>query len=618
MTQTIEVSSHKESSKVDGRLQEGRTLGDYKLLRFIGHGPLGAVWAAEHRFTKKNVALKLLPDELSSDRSFIVRFEEQVALLATLDHPSIAKIHNVSFAGGFYFLACDCVVDDHFQTINLSQYLLGRGGKLSELEIHSILKQMAQALDYAHSTTGTVVAHLNLKPNNILISGKTGIGEPQVKICDFGLAKIIGLGSILLRSFKGICESLGYSALAQSKSIHDRYQAGTVENARSLALLQSLRQNVAFLAPELKMFDHLENIDPVRSDIWSFGAIAYWLLSGGNYPEGYFPFEEFVTKTSPCDWNNLLKSTLARDSLKRDCGLMALLSTRVEAIQEQSSPKKDMPHVRIYNQDSIDSKESQNMVEDVLPMFDKGMKGIDPISTETVLVEEGYYSRGCSHGCRDEMPRHSVRVDSFKMDAHPVTNEQFVRFIEFLGGEKDAQYHDVIRLKDSRIKRGGGKCIIERGYAKHPVVGVTWYGAVAYAKWVGKRLPSEAEWEIACCGGLENPLYPTGEQIEKSQANFFSSDTTPVMSYPPNAYGLYDMAGNVYEWCADWYDYSYYEVSQHEPDNPKGPLQGVYRVLRGGCWKSLKEDLRCAKRHRNNPGAADGTYGFRCAQDLKA
>jgi len=185
-----------------------------------------------------------------------------------------------------------------------------------------------------------------------------------------------------------------------------------------------------------------------------------------------------------------------------------------------------------------------------------------------------------------------------------------------MGGEKDHQHRDLIKLKESRIHRSGGKLSIESGYAKHPVVGVTWYGAVAYAKWVGKRLPTEAEWEIAARGGSQGVLYCTGNDIEKSQANFFTSDTTAVMSYAPNDYGLYDVAGNVYEWISDWYAYNYYETSAQEPDNPRGPIQGVYRVLRGGCWKSLKEDLRCSKRHRNNPGTVNGTYGFRCAQDV--
>ena len=247
----------------------------------------------------------------------------------------------------------------------------------------------------------------------------------------------------------------------------------------------------------------------------------------------------------------------------------------------------------------------------------KEVKNLLPLMTEMIVIKGGDFNRGSKDGNRDEMPRHRIAVDSFAMDTHPVTNEQFVRFLELMGGEKDNNHQDIIRLRDSRIKRAAGKLSIESGYNKHPVVGVTWYGAVAYAKWIGKRLPTEAEWEIAARGGLESVLFSTGDDIEKNQANFFSSDTTAVMSYAPNGYGLYDMSGNVYEWCHDWYGYNYYEASVQEPENPKGPLQGVYRVLRGGCWKSLKEDLRCSRRHRNNPGTVNGTYGFRCAADVQ-
>lgn len=240
---------------------------------------------------------------------------------------------------------------------------------------------------------------------------------------------------------------------------------------------------------------------------------------------------------------------------------------------------------------------------------------IEPLLTEMVVIPGGSYMRGSHEGARDEMPRHKVGLPSFALDIHPVTNEQFVRFLQVMGGEKDRNNNDIIRLRDARIKRSGGKLTIESGYAKHPVVGVTWYGAVAYAKWIGKRLPSEAEWEAGATAGRE-VMYPAGAEMERSQANFFSSDTTSVMSYPPNPFGLYDMAGNVYEWCRDWYAYNYYDTSALEPDHPQGPPQGVYRVLRGGCWKSLKEDLRCSHRHRNNPGAVNGTYGFRCAADV--
>ncbi|MBM3183920.1 MAG: formylglycine-generating enzyme family protein, partial [Chlamydiae bacterium] len=241
---------------------------------------------------------------------------------------------------------------------------------------------------------------------------------------------------------------------------------------------------------------------------------------------------------------------------------------------------------------------------------------VEPILTEMVVVPGGSYMRGSNDGARDEMPRHLIQIPSFAIDIHPVTNEQFARFLMAMGGEKDQHNNDIIRLRDSRIKRTGGHITIESGYARHPVVGVTWYGATAYAKWIGKRLPYETEWEVAASGGLTDSIYPTGTNIEKTAANFFSSDTTAVMSYAPNAFGLYDLAGNVYEWCQDWYAYNYYDTSSAEPEKPMGPQQGVYRVLRGGCWKSLKEDLRCSHRHRNNPGAVNSTYGFRCAADV--
>lgn len=260
--------------------------------------------------------------------------------------------------------------------------------------------------------------------------------------------------------------------------------------------------------------------------------------------------------------------------------------------------------------------QNPKVVEPYKPQL-KEVKNIEPLMTEMVIIPGGEYLRGSNIGARDEKPRHKIVIDSFALDIHPVTNEQFVRFLEVMGSEKNADNNDTILLKESRIKRLGGKLLIESGYAKHPVVGVSWYGAQAYALWIGKRVPTEAEWEVAASLGKEERVYPLGPNIERSQANFFSSDTTPVMSYPANESGLYDLAGNVYEWCEDWYGYNYYETSLHEPFNPKGPAQGVYRVLRGGCWKSLVEDMRCSHRHRNNPGTMNRTYGFRLAADVK-
>lgn len=244
--------------------------------------------------------------------------------------------------------------------------------------------------------------------------------------------------------------------------------------------------------------------------------------------------------------------------------------------------------------------------------------GIKPLLTESVIIQGGFYDRGCNTGARDEKPRHKVELKTFSIDVHPVTNEQFLRFLQVMEGEKDGLNHDTILLKESRIKRQGGDITIETGYAKHPVVGVSYYGAKAYAKWIGKRLPTEAEWEAAASMGNAKNIFPFGEEIDRTRANFFSSDTTTVKSYPPSKNGLYDMCGNVYEWCEDWYDYSYYETSELEPYNPRGPKQGVYRVLRGGCWKSLVDDMRCSHRFRNNPATMNKTYGFRCVSSVES
>lgn len=356
-------------------------------------------------------------------------------------------------------------------------------------------------------------------------------------------------------------------------------------------------------------------LNPVLPDIYSFGSIIYYLLTQ-KFPEGLFAPLSQLAPHYKLKWDQLLKACLQQDPAQRPHSLTQLMkeispgASHLKPILKPSEilkPQFDADPGAIFQMETTVGKYTIKPQE---------QKEVEPILTEMVVVQGGSFSRGSLSGGRDEIPKHIITLSSFAIDIHPVTNEQFVKFLEAMGGEKDHNNNDIIRLRDSRIKRSGGRLTIESGYAKHPVVGVAWYGAVAYAKWVGKRLPTEAEWEISASSCCEENIYPTGKTIERSQANFFSSDTTAVMSYPPNALGLYDMAGNVYEWCQDWYDYHYYNISQQEPCNPKGPVQGVYRVLRGGCWKSLKEDLRSSHRHRNNPGTMNGTYGFRCVADV--
>jgi formylglycine-generating enzyme required for sulfatase activity len=606
---------------------QDKILGDYKVLKQIGQGSLGTVFLAEHRFIKKPYILKLLPEELNGDRGFVTRFEEEVNKLAQLDHP-----HIVCFAEGVYFLVTDCIVDAIGETTNLAQYMSGRKERLREEELFSLLFQIADALDYAHERPEPMI-HRTLKLNNILV----GKGKPGIRayISDFGLSKIIGAGAVVGRCFKATAEALGGVQLNSiSKNGEEKYCPLPLETGKLTKLSQSFIQNHAFLAPEQKKMEKVT----VATDSYAFGILTYYLLSG-HFPEGLFEMPSSLVPEFQYDWDQVIRMTLARNPEKRRRDLKALLqecSSGKSAVVEEKPPMQVLSTVEpTLNRIITKEVEPVAVLEPVLvevteaPILEpakkepilkeyspekKEARHHEPLSTEMVVIPGGENMRGSNEGARDEMPKHQIYLDSFAIDIHPVTNEQFVRFLEYMGGEKD-ENHDLIRLKDSRLGRSAGKLSIETGYSKHPVVGVTWYGAMAYCKWIGKRLPTEAEWEIASLGGGLGP-YPTGETIEKNQANFFSSDTTAVMSYAPNGYGLYDLSGNVYEWCQDWYGYNYYEQSALEPKNPKGPVQGVYRVLRGGCWKSLKEDLRSSHRHRNNPGAVNGTYGFRCASDL--
>lgn len=665
------------------------TLGDYSIIKQIGQGTLGSVYLAEHRFVKKQFVLKVLPEELANDRNFIQRFEKEVATLATLDHSHIVKVHNVSFAEGYYFLVTDCIVDCFGETTNLTQYLGVNKQSLNENEILELLSQIASALHYAHQKqlNGTPLAHRGIKLNNILIGkGERGL---HVYLSDFGLSHIVGEGAILTRLYKVLADVLSLD-LSKSNAMtpgEETYLTGPFDSSKLSKLHASFLQTYHFLAPEQKIYRE-KPVGP-QADIYAFGVLAYFLLMH-TFPEGRFPLPSEVYPDFRLDWDYLIRECLKPDPSKRPSSLAGILE---ELIRPHRGPEEhpiekdedavlnwdDEPPVEIPQKTSegevvaelekikeaaqvavqdpepeITENQSQMLheISDTVrganpkPVLNPGeikrpeydpdpaaafhiestvaryvpkqneVKDIEPLLSEMVIIKGGEFDRGSNQGGRDERPRHRIQLNSFAMDVHAVTNEQFVLFLEVMGGEKDANNQDIIQLKESRIKRHSGRLVIESGYAKHPVIGVTWYGAIAYAKWIGKRLPTEAEWEIAASCGNEENIYPTGATIERTQANFFSSDTVTVKSYPPNEYGLYDMAGNIYEWCQDWYDYNYYEVSQQEPENPQGPLQGVFRVLRGGCWKSLKEDLRCSHRNRNNPGIVNRTYGFRCAADV--
>ena len=247
-----------------------------------------------------------------------------------------------------------------------------------------------------------------------------------------------------------------------------------------------------------------------------------------------------------------------------------------------------------------------------------------PDVSEMAIIPAGEFQRGSddTEADDDEQPVRMIYLDTFYIDRYEVTNAQYKQFVDANPSwQKDripSEYHD-----GDYLKHWEGNNYPE-SKENHPVVYISWYAAMAYAKWAGKRLPTEAEWEKAARGGLVEKAYPWGNSIDPSKANYSAEieDTTSVGNYPANAYGLYDMSGNAWEWCLDLYETDFYDRSSLR--NPVAgeslteiteTFRAVHspRVLRGGYWNNPPVFVRVADRYKRYPGSTHRGSGFRCA-----
>ena len=267
----------------------------------------------------------------------------------------------------------------------------------------------------------------------------------------------------------------------------------------------------------------------------------------------------------------------------------------------------------------------------------KDSKGIKNVLTKTIenefhnmaLVPSGNFPMGSSSFDIDERPVHTVFVNDFWIDKYPVTNQQYAVFLNSIKG--DTKIDELINLNspDFKIHVTDSVFAADKGFEDHPVVQVSWFGAQSYARYYGKSLPTEAEWEKAA-RGTDGRLYPWGNKISNECANFwdsgdpFDNNTTPVGFFngknnkdfqtinSTSPYKVYDLVGNVREWCNDWYQRNYYSVTPLS--EPKGPDSGTKRVIRGGGYLFRKNTLRTTYRSSYDPFTTNSLVGFRCVK----
>lgn len=279
-----------------------------------------------------------------------------------------------------------------------------------------------------------------------------------------------------------------------------------------------------------------------------------------------------------------------------------------------------------------------------------------------VLISGGEFLMGTDNHdgfpADGEGPVRKVKVRPFYIDPCTVTNAEFMEFVEDTGYQTEAERFgwsfvfsllvsaEVAKQVTNMVQGAPWWWAVEGAYWRqpegpdskiedrldHPVVHISWNDALAYCTWAGKRLPTEAEWEFAARGGLEQKKYPWGDLLRpdgKWMCNIWQGEfpvkntgqdgyvgTAPAKAYDPNGYGVYNVSGNVWEWCSDWFSATYHVDGPR--DNPRGPNKGTAKVTRGGsylCHRSYCNRYRVAARSSNTPDSSTGNIGFRCVAD---
>jgi len=240
-----------------------------------------------------------------------------------------------------------------------------------------------------------------------------------------------------------------------------------------------------------------------------------------------------------------------------------------------------------------------------------------------IFIEAGKFKIGSKNGEKDEKPAHKVKLSDFYISKYEITNAEYVIFLNSEGNKLEnntlwintkGKWNNIT----CRITKKDNKFIVEKGFGNYPVNFVSWYGANAYCKWKGGRLPTEAEWEYAAYGGT--PVKTCG-RMSKKHANNINIDSLawyksnskrnlyPVGLKIPNKLGIYDMQGSLWEWCADWYNEDYYK--KKEKKNPKCTKKADFKVIKGGSWANDKKMLRISNRNGRNPNSNKVNIGFR-------
>ena len=631
----------------------GQTLlNRYQVLEPIGRGGMAEVYKVWDRERSVHLAMKVLHEELAIDRVFMRRFQREAQTLAQLQHPNIVRFYGFEHDGDLAFMLLD-YVDGR----SLKRVIYDQRGPLPFGRVMTISQQVLSALGYAHNK-GFV--HADIKPGNILIDA-----QGTAYVTDFGIARMTDAATMTMAG-------AGTPAYMAPEAIRGLPPAPAVDQyGWGVVLFEMLtggerpftgeRARMTGTAGEKVRWEHL-NLDPPPMAKWNpdvtpeleavverclakepaarFPGVPDLLAAlreaGVGMPEADVEEEPFSLAEAPDEadeqpegaprvrkmgrWVALAAVVVAAlgwgaVTLMGGGGVEAALSPVFDTIPVNPT---DVTSTTIASEDRAThvpqtptTASTSTPTATPAPTFEAGARMISPVDgMELAYIPAGSFTMGIDNGILDQEPAHVVQLDAYWMDRTEVTNAMYAQCVDAGSCNPPA----VIRSYTRDNYFGSSE------YEHFPVLFVSWYDAQDYCSWVGRRLPTEAEWERAARDDDER-MYPWGNEAPTCERADFAgcgADTSEVGSHPDgaSAYGVHDLAGNVAEWTADWYAWDYYASS--ESSNPSGPMSGEERVTRGGDWSDSAAVLRSTNRIEFGPrGATNGT-GFRCVISAEA
>ncbi|MCX7046262.1 MAG: SUMF1/EgtB/PvdO family nonheme iron enzyme [Candidatus Sumerlaeota bacterium] len=601
-------------------LAAGALVGNhYQITRKLGQGGMGVVYQARERLMGHEVALKFIAPKYLSSRSARERFLGEARASIALSHPNIIRMYPPEEWEGRIFLVMEYVEG---RTLRAAMdEMKNKGKRLGWNGFVDLFTQALSAAAYAHEQH---IAHRDLKPENLLI-GRQPNGKTRVVVMDFGLAKMLDKAGLTLH---GAGLGTPYYMAPEQRS-----EAATAD---------------------------------VRADVFSLGVIAYEILTG-SLPVGRYKAPSQIRPDLPKgidDWilramepapedrfdsagemlkelHTLLQFASVAESAD-SASVSAPPSSTSGASRQSSAPSRgassaaNVNAAQSYVEDMGQNQKAQ-MIWIAGGTFNMG----SPLSAEEIVKRYGGDPQWHKNA-----PIHDVSLDAFWIAEAETTVDQFRVFVESTGYRTEAEKMGSafgLNWKTGVYEDMPGLNWKNPGFAQtgaHPVVCVSWNDAKAFCDWLSKRtgrcyaLPSEAQWEYACRAGTETEFY-FGNGVEDGKGYLNGCDqsceeelkrrsggktwtykwpwddgyacTSPVIAFKPNAWGLYDMHGNVFEWCADWYG----AYPGGPVKNPTGPASGEYRVLRGGSWIDNPDRCRSAFRDYRTPDYRYNLDGFR-------